>query len=135
MGGKMEKVLLVEDNEKMVRVIKINFDLKFSPKMRLLSAGTIIEAKRLFSENNDIVAIIMDGYVPMREGRRVWPPNTTEDLVGEIRDKGFSGPIIATSSNLELREKLIEAGCDYQCDKLDVVSRLEYFIADHKSKK
>ncbi len=75
----------------------------------ILSAFSIEEARKLFNENPDIDAIVMDACVPGN-----YP--TTQPLVREFR-KIFSGPIIAVSSLDEYRDMLIEAGCDYESVK------------------
>ena len=50
-----------------------------------------------------------------------WP--NTMPLVRKIRQT-FVGPIIANSSLLEYRKKLLEAGCDYECEKGEVAKKV-----------
>ncbi len=103
-----KKVLIVEDMKEFHNLWKK--DLKnLGSDAIILSAFSIGEAKKLFNDNPDIDAIVMDACVPGN-----YP--TTQPLVREFR-KIFSGPIIAVSSIEEYREMLIEAGCNYGSEK------------------
>ncbi len=103
-----KKILIIEDLELQNFVYKEQMKRYFEP----LFATTLQEALKLFSENSDIELIVLDSCL---EGDT---PDTIP-LVKYFRET-FSKTIIATSSNIELREYLVSAGCDLECDKNDV---------------
>lgn len=103
-----KKILIIEDYSSQIviykRQMKSDFDLLF--------ATTHQEALKLFSENSDIELIVMDACL---KGET---PDTIL-LVTHFR-MSFTKTIIATSSNIEYRQYLVNAGCDLECDKNDV---------------
>ena len=113
----IKKVLVVEDGELLQKLCK----KALGGKVKIVSAFSIEEAEEKFATNPDIIAIVMDGRVPGGE------PNTespnTEPLVRKFRTT-FAGPMLATSSNPMFCQKLVKAGCDYECDKVFVPQKL-----------
>lgn len=109
----MKKVLVVEDDRWRHSQWRIGLDGK---EVLFVSALTISEAEKLFAENPDIVAIIMDACVP---GSRL----TTEPLVKKFRET-FAGPMIAASVDPNFRQMLLRAGCDYESEKDSVSQKL-----------
>lgn len=107
------KVLIVEDDKKLQRLFCIWLEDYFE----VLSAFTIQEAEELVTKHPDIAAVAMDGCVPGDE-------LNTAPLTKKIR-AGFSGPIIAISSVADYRLRLITAGCDYWCEKLELETILK----------
>ncbi len=116
MEQNFKKVLLVEDYPGWIKIIKGGLE----NEAEVLSAVTIREAENIFSENSDIAIIIMDACVPGDE------PNTLP-LVKKIRET-FKGPIIAISSSDSYRKQLVEAGCDYECEKKKIPSMVRHVL-------
>ena len=111
---KNKKVLIVEDERRWQELLAETIvQLGRLP----IEAMTVKEGERLFRENPDVVAILMDACVP-------GDTPTTVSLVRKIRDEMYRGPIVAMSSVLEYRELLVVAGCSHQCDKSDLLQRL-----------
>lgn len=111
--GEFFKVLLVEDDPA-YREIIIS-DLKGKPLV-ILEAESIEKAEKLFAENPDVAAILMDACVPGNHP-------TTLPLVEKIRET-FQGPIIAISSKREYRQELKEVGASHSCDKYTAAHKL-----------
>ncbi|MDP2668341.1 MAG: response regulator [bacterium] len=99
------KVLVVEDKER----YQYGWADALGEKIEVLHAFTIEEGRRLFDANPDIDAVVMDACVPGNE------PNSIP-LVKYIR-KSFKGPVIAASTEKIFRERLIEAGCNFESEK------------------
>lgn len=104
----LKKVIVVEDDI----FFQEMFSRVLSNKVELLQAFTIKEAEKLFAENPDVSVIVMDACVPGSKP-------TTLPLVQKIRQT-FSGPIIAASSLPEFRKELLIAGCNHECEKIDI---------------
>ena len=102
---KEHKVLVVDD----MPFVHKKFRMSLGNKVILLEALTLKKGLSLFNANPDVSIIVMDACVPGDEPNSQW-------LVEEIR-KTFTGPIIASSSSPVYRKKLLEVGCDYECDK------------------
>lgn len=115
----MKKVLIVEDNYGWQSIWKRDLQ-----KVELLVADSIEEAKKIFSQNDDVDLIVMDACVPGDE------PNTM-NLVREMR-KTYHGSILANSSVLKYREILLNAGCDKECHKKDVVEKILEILSLNK---
>ncbi len=99
----MKKILIVEDGQKWS--VQYQQDLG-GYEVSLIIAERADEARRQFEVNPDVAAIVMDGCLFSEA------PNTLE-LVKEFRVKGYTGPIIANSS--DYNKELQEAGCDHTC--------------------
>lgn len=111
----MQKILLIEDGEKILNCWKRWFEVLLKKdKLLLIFATSISEAREKFKLNPDVVLIVVDGCIEGSDER----PNTQE-LVIEFR-KTFTGPRVAQSGDEEYMEILQKAGCDYQCRKEDV---------------
>ncbi len=103
-----KKVLVVEDDKDYHEYYKQALD----NKVIIISALTIEDARRIFAENPDLGAIVMDACVPGRNP-------TTLGLTEEFR-KIFKGPMIAVSNDEDFREMLMKKGCDHESKKRDV---------------
>ena len=99
----MKKILLVED----MKVVHDSVKDALAGKVKLISAFTISEAKRLFQKNPDIDAIVIDACVP---GEVI----NTLPLVRELR-KEYKGLMIAISKYGDYQKQLVEAGCNKRC--------------------
>jgi len=106
------KVLVVEDDA----YWQNRWRTQIGNRVMILSAYTLKEAQYLFKEHPDIAIIAMDACVP--GGRPTTPP-----LVEWMR-KEFSGPIIAMSSDPRYRKELLSVGCDHECEKGSVPSKI-----------
>ncbi len=100
---RMKKILIIEDDINHIE----KYEAELGGKVELILAETVVDAKRLFDENTDVAAVVVDGC--LTDGGE---PDTLE-VVRHIRRTGFSGPMIANSST---HNKLLrEAGCDKSC--------------------
>lgn len=103
-------LLLVEDYSGYDELFKISLE-EAGINIEVLSAKTIEEADRLFNQYaKNIEIIIMDACVPGKT------PNTM-NLIKEILKSGFTGPIVASSSNEEYNEVLVSAGATHSAEK------------------
>lgn len=118
-GNNIRKVLMVEDNESVIDLFKVEIE-DMDPNALVLAALNQEKAEELFLEHPDIFLIIMDACVPGVV------PNTM-GLVSKMRQI-FKGPIIATSSNVSNCQPLIEAGCNFHCDKAILSQQLTKFF-------
>ena len=107
----MKNVLIVDDEEAAQRAWARTLQRR---DVRALTALTIAEARRLFVDNPDVDAIVMDGNMG---------GDITTDLVVEMR-RTYRGPIIANSGCSDSQEELIAAGCDHRADKTAMMSTL-----------
>ena len=73
----------------------------------LIQAFTVEDGHRLFMEQPDITAVVMDGEVS-NNGM------TTFHLTLAIREHGFKGHIIAASSDPRSQHLLMECGCSHK---------------------
>ena len=115
----MKKILIIEDENSLLEVwtIYLNKHTK-KGELKILSAVSIDEARKVFNSNPDIDLIILDGYIK-GPGER---PNSLV-LIPEFR-KTYHGIIIASSSNEDHRSMMVAAGCDYDCKKDDVYKKI-----------
>ncbi len=107
------KILAVDDEDPNHQVWREWLQGK---EIEMLSAYSTNEAEKIFNNNPDIVAIIMDGHIS-------GGGPTSEELVQKMREK-FKGPIIAASGSEYMREKLMEAGCDYWAEKWEIAKKV-----------
>ena len=110
------KVLIVEDTVVMQKA----YQRRLSPFCTVLQAFTLAEGERMFRENPDIRAVVMDGNVDGKNGEFDSLPLTK--LILET----FIGPIIATSG--ECREAQLKGGCTHECDKSDVPAFIKQML-------
>lgn len=103
-------VLIVEDSVRYQR----EFEELLADYFNIIAAYSIAQARDFFDANPgmEISAIAMDACVP---GDDI----NTIPLVRHFR-KTFLGPMIAISSLQEYSDKLMQAGCDYECPKWDL---------------
>jgi DNA-binding response OmpR family regulator len=106
------KVLIVEDEERWQHP----FEALLVDKVEVIIAPTIQAAEKLFQENPDLSAILMDAQVMASF------PNTME-LVRKFR-MSFTGPMIAMSSAPSNIKLLMEAGCNYGTEKDKAVDKV-----------
>lgn len=102
-------ILSVEDDSNLQDL----YEQILQDRIGILSAFTVEEGLQLFCEHPEIVIVVMDGNVPCQT-------MTTVGLTKEIRRRGFTGPMIASSSDTVLSSALMKAGCDYQSQKFEV---------------
>jgi len=113
-----KKILIVEDDDLYQNLFKRQGQ---RADFEVIQAFTIDEARTLFAEHNDILAIGMDGCVP--------PGNhlNTEPLIRDFR-KTFSGPIVAMSSDPDYQKNQLRAGCSHKCEKFDLIEFVSKLI-------
>ncbi len=99
----MLKVLIVEDDP----VFRKGWEGKLRNKVEVVSAHDRLGVRRALTEHKgNLAAIVMCTSLERRT-------LDTADLVGEIRGKGFAGPIIATSVVPSYNEAMLKAGCTH----------------------
>lgn len=108
----MKKVLIVEDDFG----LQASWKRDLESSVILFAADSINAAEKLFTENQDIDLVVMDACVP-------GDSPTTIPLIHKIRET-YKGPMIATSSISAYRKMLMEAGCNIECIKQDVVKKV-----------
>jgi len=107
-GNKAVVVLVVEDMQMWQDIWREHLEA-MGVSAEMVGACTIEEARRLFTERqSDIDIILMDACVPGDY------PNT-HGLVAEFR-RSFGGPMVAISSLPEYRAEIVAAGCDREAD-------------------
>ncbi|MCP6726863.1 MAG: hypothetical protein KJI69_02370 [Patescibacteria group bacterium] len=117
-----KKILIVDDSDDDSDAATVALrGIMGRDEISIIYANTILDAERKFfaPENQDIVGIIMDGHVSAGSTNA----KDTPELVKEFRET-FEGPIIASSSDSALAERLVEAGCDEAGDKGIGVARI-----------
>jgi len=114
------KILILEDHLAIQRLWVAEFE---DDGIEVLGAFSICEAEDLFgahSSNIDLIAV--DACVP---GHNI----NTAPFVKKARARGYRGPMVAMSSFKEFRCQLVDAGCDYQCEKDFLVSKVRDILA------
>lgn len=97
----MQKILIVEDDLAFQEMYKHDLE-----GFDLLQARTLEQGRKSFERfGNDLAAIVLDGSLGNNE--------FGDTLAREIRDAGYTGPMIATSTSMSLNDRLRLAGCDY----------------------
>lgn len=110
---KVFKVLMVDD----ANWVHLRLERELADKgITLLKALTLEEGQKLFNNNPDVCAVIMDPCVPGDS------PNS-QGLVKKIR-KTFTGPIIADSFISSHRRELLKAGCSHESEKYFLSEKL-----------
>ena len=121
---KKKKVLIVEGYEMLFAMWRAAL---LDTSISIVSAATLEEARWEFGVNKgELDAIVICGFV----GGGSQPtkgPNTLE-LAVEFR-KEFKGLMVASSSDPDIREALLKAGCDHECtDKTNLSRRLKEIL-------
>lgn len=92
------------------------------PEFDLLQATNFSEAVQHFKEHQtEIAAIVLDGHLSKYEYGHA--------LAAAFREQGYTGPMLATSSDDGLRARLMECGCDHAVNKNDVPDYLRRILA------
>lgn len=108
------RVLLLEDSREVQGMWRLVLNLNGSTTV---SAYRVEQAEAEFrSDPEGFGAIVVDGCLP--DGSSV-------AFVEEVRQSGFSGPIICASDDEDLRERLMQAGCTHRIEKHAAVELLE----------
>ena len=93
-------LLILEDHPAMLTYYR---DILRDEGYILLMAASVADAKQIYDQNRASVrGIISDGHVIGME--------TGDSFVEYVRKNGFTGPVIAASVSLALREAFIKAG-------------------------
>jgi len=80
-------------------------------EVEIISADTIKKAEKMFEENPDIDAVVINAF---GSGLRI----DTAPLVRKIKNTPtFKGLMIATSGSPIYAEELVNAGCSCSCEK------------------
>lgn len=123
-NNKNIKILVVDDEKGMQKLLDYYWA---NMNVLALKAYTISEAERLFEENTDVSFIAIDGCVP---GNRL----NTIPLINFFR-KSYQGIIIAIAGNDNDRDKMINAGCDYECEKTELPNKVLEILKNKKENK
>ena len=114
----MQKILIVEDGCSFQDMYERDLE-----GYHLLQAYTLQQGRDLFRASADeIEIVILDGSLGNNEFGDV--------LAKEIREAGYTGPMIATSSSSALNNQLFQSGCNYAARKEDVCSyiKTQFFV-------
>lgn len=95
------RILIVEDEPAVFRMLDLTLTRRHP--ITAVNATNHPEAREHFTSFKPDL-IVMDGKI--LDGK-------TPDLVREFREQGFTGPIVANSSNYDVQDELVEAGCDH----------------------
>jgi CheY-like chemotaxis protein len=106
--GVQQRVVLVVEDDRDIQAVYTEYFITASPSIKILSAYTTTEGKRLFRTHPGADAIVMDGNMP--------GSITTVELVHFMR-RTYRGPIFATSNDEAMQGELLAAGCDLHCKK------------------
>src|SRR4051812_32291976 len=102
--------LLVIDDSETFQDALADYLSRWIPSIR---ATTLRQAERLYYKNKaSIKFICLDGCVN-GQGKTF----DSAPLARKIRKDGFSGPLIAISSDQEINAELMKAGCSHQVRK------------------
>jgi len=112
----MKTVLIVEDGVPW----QTRWARLLADKVILLQAYRIRDARDLFADNPYIDLIALDACVPGAK------PNTLE-LAAHFR-QSFTGPMIAISSEPDYRKQLLDAGCNHDCPKDGLMSKIDLLL-------
>lgn len=103
----MKKILFIEDNEEIQKIVRMVVDPEHTT---VHQAFTLKEAYEKFDQyKNELTHVYIDGCVP---GNVL----NTVPLIKYMREK-FDGPIIAISSNPGYQKDMIAAGCCTEQEK------------------
>lgn len=117
-----KRVLLVEDEEVVVKLVKISLKRKGGEDIEILWANDLVKAKRMFQENEQSLNLVaLDACVP---GTSINSLPFLDDLI----KAGFAGPIIATSAIPKYRVALITAGATDSCPKEGIANKIKELL-------
>jgi len=100
----IRKILAVDDHHKILYAIRRIFATMPSEIVLIDPEQPIRNQVINYASQGDIDLIIMDGEMPQTSGM---------ELTQELRKIGFTGYILANSSNQQMQEKMIDAGADF----------------------
>jgi hypothetical protein len=91
--------------------------------------GTLRSARDAFKEyRNDLLAIVVDALVPVDTESPFPTIPSTPEFIQWVREMGYQGPIVAATEAWGYDEVLENAGCDYTCDKFQVIDYLGFLL-------
>ncbi len=111
-----KKVLVIDDDKIWQDLWARGLTRLVGSDIVIYKALTIEEGEKRFFTSSKLAAVAIDACIP---GSVV----NTLPLVKKIREH-FSGPMIAISSIETYQKKLIEAGCNYTCEKGRLAQKL-----------
>ena len=113
----MAKVLIVEDDVSLQEMYR-----KQMTGFELVQAYSLDEGRQLFQQHSDSLdAIVLDGNLGQGERGHV--------LAREIREAGYTGPVIAASNSTTSTDELLKAGCNHHVDiKIYVAELMEKLL-------
>lgn len=104
-------VLAIDDDPMFQRLYRRLLEREYT----VIVASDAAEAKTLFAASN-VWAVVMDGMLRPLENfsnEHFGSDDFSYGLTRWMREQGFTGPIIATSTHDGVRRKQLEAGCDH----------------------
>jgi len=110
----MHKVLFVEDEKQVQGLWRAQLANKGVEMIQALNGTDAAMHFLVFSK--ELAAIVLDGNIPGVK-------TDTRELIHDFR-QSFQGPIIAVSSDENLRALMVEAGADSGCEKKDLAKHL-----------
>jgi len=121
---KKEKVLVVDDIPKWLKVAGDNLNYYGCPLEKIVTAENVEEAFRKYSEQYPTL-IMTDINFDVKN----LEDTQGLSLIKRLREDGYESPLVAMSSlrgDIEQRTK--NAGADYFIDKKDFVSGMDNFV-------
>ena len=124
---KNERVLIVDDYEKWLKVATNNLLYYGCEKQNIFRAHNIREGKRIYSTKKSLITITDINF----------DQNNLEDTQGlefisEIREINPSGIIVAMSLSIGVRQKTLESGADYFINKGSFTENFDSFVEWYK---
>jgi len=90
----------------------------------LLRALSAKEAREQWKKHGKVIdVVVLDGYLNPSDGE-----STTEKLAEEIRASGFKGPMVASSSDDGICNRLRHCGCDHIIHKSNLPGLLALVV-------
>jgi len=124
MSTKKTRILIVENDKNMQKLLAGAIDMKLGDSIEIIPALYEREALEKFSGNSDFALIMIDGKIPAPYGNS--PEGTTIELVRKFRKWGYQGPILAISNDTfgeqSLQKQIVAAGGPntYEADKTKI---------------
>jgi response regulator RpfG family c-di-GMP phosphodiesterase len=111
------KILLVEDGPEYLEFYK---KALAGHPLHIFEAGEVALAEKILLQHPDISAVVVDGRLEDTDFIQ-----DTCEFVSRVRASGFSGHMIAASSNDDWRRSLVHAGCNHDGgDKKEIPRKL-----------
>lgn len=113
----MKTVLIIEDDHRWQDIYKGSLE----GRVTFLSAFSLEEGEKMFSETADMALIVMDGCVDNEDHLDSLP------LIKKIRQT-YKGDMIAASGTSFNRDQMCAFGCNYNVPKREVQAMIQKLL-------